>query len=366
MSRINCHSAFKHYEMFHSRGGDVINIGSNNTTIFNCGGSHLGGFWGGFGLGLGNAFGSLFGGGMGFGGFGMDGFGFPGFGGFGNFGFGNVWGNNALSSTPAKTSSNTTCNCKGCHGNDNANNVNDKEDDKDQPKLSELIKKVTGFKTDKAKGKNVDPEAVDEVRKQLEALKDKPVDDINGSNNKDHYARLLDDLNKNFPKADGTDDSNSDDGTVGANEFNNSLNAAGNDSAKLLALLDKTTDPAQRAQIKAKFYEDGYSNYDGKTELKDGDVVIAHDNSGKTRDTKQASGKAQSTITKSDNGSHPQTIVIHDSKDITYTYKETVDGEYIYTSDQDNQEYVLQKNTNGKYDLMQYNYHKGYGVKDWS
>ena len=87
MSRINCHSAFKHYEMFHSRGGDVINIGSNNTTIFNCGGSHFGGgFWGGFGLGLGNAFGSLF---SGFGGFGMGGFGFPSFGGgFGNFGGG--------------------------------------------------------------------------------------------------------------------------------------------------------------------------------------------------------------------------------------------------------------------------------------
>ncbi len=70
MSRINCHSAFKHYEMFHSGhcGGGYNNV-SNTVFNINCGGH--GGFWNGFGLGLGNAFGSLFsgflGGGMGFG-----------------------------------------------------------------------------------------------------------------------------------------------------------------------------------------------------------------------------------------------------------------------------------------------------------
>ncbi len=77
MTRINCHSAFKHYEMFHSRRGDVVNIGSNNTTIFNFGGwggRTFGGFWGGFGFGLGNALGGLF---SGFGGLGMGGWGFP-------------------------------------------------------------------------------------------------------------------------------------------------------------------------------------------------------------------------------------------------------------------------------------------------
>ena len=78
MSRINCHSAFKHYEMFHSTGGDVINIGSNNTTIFNMGTGFGGGFWGGVGYGLGNAFGSVFSG--------MFGGGFGNMGGFGNFG----------------------------------------------------------------------------------------------------------------------------------------------------------------------------------------------------------------------------------------------------------------------------------------
>ncbi len=82
MSRINCHSAFKHYEMFHSGhcGGGYSNV-SNTVFNINCGGH--GGFWNGFGLGLGNALGGFFGG---FGG-GM-GFGFPAFGNFGG-----CWGN---------------------------------------------------------------------------------------------------------------------------------------------------------------------------------------------------------------------------------------------------------------------------------
>ena len=101
MSRINCHSAFKHYEMFHSRGGDVINIGSNNTTIFNTGAGFGGGsFWSGFGYGLGNGLGSIFGGlfggnmgGFGNFGFGMSPFGMGGFGfGMSPFGLGNIFG----------------------------------------------------------------------------------------------------------------------------------------------------------------------------------------------------------------------------------------------------------------------------------
>lgn len=83
MTRINCHSAFKHYEMFHSGCHGGGNYGSIFNTTYNidCGGH--GGFWGGFGAGLGNAFGNLFGGWFG-GGMNM------GFGGFGNFG-GLVW-----------------------------------------------------------------------------------------------------------------------------------------------------------------------------------------------------------------------------------------------------------------------------------
>ena len=73
--RIHCHSAFKHYHMYHS--GHDSSYGSvfNTTYNFNggtmCGGGFMGGLWGGLGMGLGaglmNLFGGLFGGGMGFG-----------------------------------------------------------------------------------------------------------------------------------------------------------------------------------------------------------------------------------------------------------------------------------------------------------
>lgn len=109
MSRIHCHSAFKHYEIFHGNKA-CCGGGSSNTSIFlNCKG-HGGGFWSGFGMGLGNWFGNMLGGfasnlfggfgmggfggfggmmGMGgFGGLGMGGFGFPGIGG----GAWNIWG----------------------------------------------------------------------------------------------------------------------------------------------------------------------------------------------------------------------------------------------------------------------------------
>ena len=106
MSRINCHSGFQHYEMFHSRHCGGNNYGSIFNTTYNikCGGSHTGGFWGGFGIGLGNAFGgwlggilgggNMFGGNM-FGGFPMFGGGmFSGFPSWNNsWNFSDMWGN---------------------------------------------------------------------------------------------------------------------------------------------------------------------------------------------------------------------------------------------------------------------------------
>lgn len=77
--RLHCHSAFKHYEMFHcNRESSYGNSIFNTTYNFNgggfCGGGFMGGLWGGLGMGLGaglmNLFGGLFGGGMGFGGMG--------------------------------------------------------------------------------------------------------------------------------------------------------------------------------------------------------------------------------------------------------------------------------------------------------
>ncbi len=373
MARINCHSAFKHYEMFHSRGGDVINIGSNNTTIFNCGGSHLGGgFWGGFGLGLGNAFGSLF---SGFGGFGMGGFGFPSFGGgFGNFGGGwsNPWGNSGGSTRSANSSNNT------CHCNDNTSDI---KEDADQKKLKNLINQIKGFVKDKNDGKPVDPNAIAKLRQELRDRIAKPLDDIYKDNNINHYELLLKDLNEAFPEATEatttpaatteaattapTTTTPATATTTPAAEAATPATEAATPAAEAATATEETEAAANNEETENPHtYLPGYTNYDGKTELNNGDVIRAHDKSGKTRDTESVNGKP-STITKSE-GSHPQIIVIHDKKDITYKFdKKNEYGEYIYVSDQDHQEYILQKHGD-KYELIQYDWHEGYGKKDWS
>lgn len=204
MSRINCHSAFKHYEMFHGNaaccGGKSYGSIFNTTYNINCGG-HNGGFWGGFGMGLGACFGNLFSGfmgNMGFGGFGGlfgggMGFGFPSFGG------GNWFGGGSSNRVSDSHSSNTTsCNCKGC-GNDNGKTNSKNNEDKDQARLKELDDEVRGFENNLKDGINVDQTKLADVRKALELLKNSPIDDINGETNKAHYARLLDDLNEAFP-----------------------------------------------------------------------------------------------------------------------------------------------------------------------
>ena len=330
MARINCHSAFKHYEMFHSRGGDVINIGSNNTTIFNCGGSHLGGgFWGGFGLGLGNAFGSLFSGG-----FGMGGFGFPLFGGLGNFG--SIWSNplDNRNSRVSNSSPNTTaCNC------------DDKEPAKniDNAKFADL----TGQLKDLQQKENVTPEEIQAVIDKVQDARDKE-DGIEGVNDKKTYDNLLATLKNMKTKAAQAH--------AATKQPPTTTETPGGEGAGAVT-------PGQGDDVQHS-YLPGYTNYDGKTELQNGDVIRAHDVSEKTKDTVIVNGKT-SKITKSTNGSHPQTIVIQDTKDITYTYKETVNGEYVYVSDQDHQEYILQKHGD-KYELIQYDWHEGYGKKDWS
>lgn len=119
MTRINCHSAFRHYEMFHSGGCGGGNYGSifNTTYNINCGGH--GGFWSGVGYGLGNMLGGMFGGmfngggmfGNMFGGGGMFGNMFGGFPSFGG-GWGNIWGGGGGGGYTPKTSSTCSCGCK--------------------------------------------------------------------------------------------------------------------------------------------------------------------------------------------------------------------------------------------------------------
>lgn len=152
MTRINCHSAFKHYEMFHSGCGGGNNYGSIFNTTYNIDCNGHGGFWGGFGFGLGNAFGGLFsglfGGGMNFGNFGMGGFGFPSFGNFGlaNFGlpsWGGLWGNNNNSRITDK-SNNDDGKCK-CNENTEKTECNDP----DRQKLVDFGEKVNDAITNK-------------------------------------------------------------------------------------------------------------------------------------------------------------------------------------------------------------------------
>ena len=378
MSRINCHSAFKHYEMFHSSGGDVINIGSNNTTIFNMGTGFGGGFWGGVGYGLGNAFGSVFSGMFG-GGFGNMG-GFGNFGGFGisPFGFGNIFGGaSGISSGKSSSSEEGKGKVKDGVGSKNV----------DYAKLNKLFKR----KNDLAEAK--EPKLAD--LKQLESDIDKLAKDLDGNddgNDNDYIKQLRRGLDekikeaeareagkaKNDGKAGDAGKSNKTGAGDGANNaakpdsnvkpsdgsFDDKLKAAGDDKDKLLALInDKSLKPEEKAKAKAKYAATfGFTNYDGKAE-------INKDNMKLVRDT-GLGNKADITTyveVKQAKGSHPTEITMrtkYSKTNVTYKYVGIVDGEYIYESQAGNkQQYALQKNRNG-YALVEYEYHNGYDKPD--
>ena len=200
MLRINCHSAFKHYEMFHSNHCGGSNYGSIFNTTYNisCGnnGNH-GGFWSGFGAGLGNAFGGLFTNmfsGMNFGSMGLWGGGMMPWGGatmpwFNSIGNnGGWWNNNA--------------------NNNNTNNTNNDSSnspvDKDNAKYNELEKDVNKLleKAEKTDSKKEAKELYDKIKE----LYEEPLDSMNKKMNKGAYHDLMTTLEKNFPELkDGAD-----------------------------------------------------------------------------------------------------------------------------------------------------------------
>lgn len=199
MTRINCHSAFRHYEMFHNNccGGGSYGSIFNQTVNVNCGGH--GGFWGGFGLGLGNAFGNIFGSflgggfgnfgfGGGFGNFGMGGFGFPSFGGFGG-GWGNFWGG-----TPGISSSttNSTCTC-GCKDKNTSTSA-----DKDEAVHKEFKKKINDLKSD-------DIDSAKKLYNEIQEKMKNNADDANPSISKDAYENLLRELKAKYPEIDAAE-----------------------------------------------------------------------------------------------------------------------------------------------------------------
>ena len=391
MVRLNCHSAFKHYEMFHHSYGDVINIGSNNTTIFNMGTGFGGGsFWSGLGYGLGNGigsiFGGLFGGGMGgfgnYGGYGMSPFGMGGFSPFGNMG---TWWNSMSTGGGARSGksadSDCTCHCK----HDKASN--DKScNDPDQKKLEELGAKVNKLETNKDAKPADAKKLLDDLNSAKDASKTEghhndsdPVKFQNWIDNLTNHIKdkgwqsILDSkaAKPEEPEKDGSAENKANvkeaakpdaADAARANDFDANLKAAGDDEAKLLDLLNKTTDPAQRAKILAKL---GYTTYDGKEK-------ITKDNMKLVRDMGLGKSADISTCVDVDEkvGSHPEWIKMKttfSSVPVQYNFVGIEDGEYIYQSQSGKkQKYALYKNADG-YTLIQFPYHGseyGYNIPD--
>ena len=299
MSRINCHSAFKHYEMFHSRGGDVINIGSNNTTIFNMGAGFGGGnFWSGLGYGLGNGLGSIFGGLFG-----------GNMGGFGNFGFGmSPWAGMGMFYNSMGAGGYGGSNRVDSHS-DGKGKVKDDNEDKHAECKDPDLKKINKFRDDVQDIQGLDkPDKAKVKAKYDEIVKaKKDQDDTHKAENTAAYDNLLEDLQKladknGWGKLDdkdfGIDNKKIVDNSEGKKpvqeapakkdntienagnvKFDDKLKEAGNDRNKLLALInDSSLTPEERAKAKAKYAETfGYTNYDGKDTINKDNMKLVTD-----------------------------------------------------------------------------------------
>lgn len=377
MSRINCHSAFKHYEMFHSTGGDVINIGSNNTTIFDMGTGYSGGFWGGVGYGLGNAFGSVFSSMLG--------------GSFGNFGgysispfsnmfmgpFGGISGFNMLDRlTKSKDSDDGKGKDKDSVGSKNI----------DYAKLNKLFKR----KNDLAEAK--EPKLAD--LKQLESDIDKLAKDLDGNddgNDNDYIKQLkrgLDDKIKEAEareagkaKNDGKAGDAGKDKKSGASDGANNAGKPGDAGSNV-----KDADGAANGTGTEPWSGVSAWNNDtnliptnitlpaGYSKLGDNDKIdnieLAHDKSGKTKNVSGSSKKSTETYkAQGKNTNFPTYAAITTSGNNAYNYKciGMSNGYPIYgtpATDINKNVYVMCKDPNGKVVLLQLNKFSGYGVKD--
>ena len=425
MVRINCHSAFKHYEMFHNNCGGS-NYGSvfNTTYNINCGG-HSGGFWGGFGAGIGNALGSIFGGmfGGGMGNFGFGGFGMGGFGGFGMGCLTMPWFNNMGNFGWGGGNAGSVGNTNNNSGSNSSNGVNDKDN-----ALIEAFEK----KVDKLGAKNLD--AAKALYKQIKEKYENPEDPTYKNQNKLAYGKLLDNIKAKYPnETDWDADADKDKKTENdikaapkapttnkqevaapskadkdaeakkAEEANSKENAqkianaaslddlSKVDYSKLtpeekntyinkaieLAKSDATTPAALRealkgmpdevrVKVKQSFYKDGFSN----VEIKDlnaetlknlievidfSDAISDFKNIKIGNPTKSGDNLWTIPMTSKNGGTHVNYIQVSINPE---------DGEIIFHGKQDNQKYVLQKDTNNKLHLMQYKYHEGYDEAD--
>lgn len=383
MSRINCHSAFKHYEMFHSRGGDVINIGSNNTTIFNMGAGFGGGsFWSGLGYGLGNGLGSIFGGlfGGNMGGFGNFGFGMSPWAGMGMFynsmGAGGYGGSNRVDSHSdgkgkvKNDNEDKHAECKDPDRkiiNDLGSKVKDTIGNKDAKPadVKALYEKIKKAKTDSEKEPNHTETDKKDYENMLGTLKNYAKEKGWGDLDNDKFGindnKPADKANENKPAAqapatdnngkvnDGSDAKNNANGT----EPWSNISAWNNDTSLIPSHITLPT---------------GYSKLDPNDTIDSIDRV--HDHSGKTKDVQGDTKKSTETYkAQGKNTTFPKYLAITTDGNNAYNYKiiGMSNGYPIYgtpQSDTNKNVYVMCKDPDGKVVLLQLNKFSGYGVKD--
>lgn len=180
---IHCHSARYHYDSFHNRGGDIINIGSNNTYNFGgCGfGASIwgngGNFWGGFGTslgwGLGNGLMNWLGNGLNGGGWNPAGI----FGGGMGYGM-NPWQQMSTFSWGGSTGGRSTS------GADSSGKTKEVvKDDPDCQKIADITDKMTALKADAT---------ADDIKKIIKDIDDVVLD----KNNEPAQKKTLENLKK--------------------------------------------------------------------------------------------------------------------------------------------------------------------------
>ncbi len=370
MTRINCHSAFKHYEMFHSRGCCGDSFGSVFNTTYNINTNGLGGgsFWSGFGLGLGNAFGGmfsgLFGGGMNmFGGAGLFGggmfgnFAMPWGGGFGNYG---LYGGGGT--YPSSRTSASDPDCKVIA--DISGKVKDLPNDATKEKIDALIKDIDNA-IDKLDANNyVDQKrTLENLKAELQKKSPKTTTE-NPSNENKVDPKKKPEGDGNVEKTEGGNDPSK---KVTDADVTAAIDAA--DKTKIQELLahpEKLSNDQKTMLEHAKEYLEGYSNVK-KDDLKAGTIALndVTDVSPSIDDFTNL----RSAELKKDGNNWTIEIKSQGGRLVKYKLVEETAGELIFecTNYKDkgrHQKYVLQKSGTGneqKLHLMQYSYHQGYG-----
>lgn len=394
---IKCHSGFVHYNMFHNNHchGGGNNYGSIFNITNNCGGGTS--FWGGLGAGLGFGFGNLLGGFFGnmFGGFGnmFGGFGNI-FGGFGMGGWGaglsGLWGGGGAadrdyseySSRRSSRSGSCDCGCKG-KGNDkdysainkfdeeaNALLKADKSADNDK-KIDALVKKLKDYKLVDDAHKTENETQIKQLIERLQAHRSTPAPVVEGEQGEGDQGnqakiggKLISELTVDDIAGITDDEYNNLDDTA-KKKLQEKVYELAKDQDKAKQWAQSTTLPSDlRAEAKRSFYVEGYANVTLASltddEIKKLKSVIDTSNIAdfeniETIDTikRDTDGKLTSFKMTAKTGTS-----------VTYVTVNVVDGELIFHGAKQDQEYALQKDTDGNYHLMQYAYHKGNGSAD--